>query len=208
MSGLRLFTTLDIESINKQKNEIMKNLKFTLIMFITVFTFSLNAETPGKYVSTKTHIKFFSTTPAEDIEANNTTSVSTINQKTGEVVFSVPMQGFEFDKSMMQKHFNNDKFLDTKTHPKAKLKVNIINIDQVDFTKDGTYSADVEGELTIKDVTKSVKEIGTLRVNAGVIELQSKFKITLADYGIYFVDGKPSTNVAKSVEVTVQAEYQ
>ncbi len=180
-------------------------LSVVAILFLSVAAYGQNSD---KLVSTKTHIKFFSTTPAEDIEANNTTSVSTINQKTGEVVFSVPMQGFEFDKSMMQKHFNNDKFLDTKTHPKAKLKVNIINIDQVDFTKDGTYSADVEGELTIKDVTKSVKEIGTLRVNAGVIELQSKFKITLADYGIYFVDGKPSTNVAKSVEVTVQAEYQ
>ena len=50
---------------------------------------------------------------------------------------------------------------------KAKLKANIINADQVDFTKDGT---------------KSVKESG-----------------------ITFIDGKPSTNIAKSVEVTVQA---
>ena len=180
-------------------------LSIVAILFLSVAGYGQN---PDKLVSTKTHVKFFSTTPAEDIEANNTASVSTINQKTGEVVFSVPMQGFEFKKSTMQKHFNSDKFLDTKTHPKAKLKAIVVNVDQVDFSKNGTYSAIVEGELTIKDVTKSVKENGTISVNGNVIELQGKFEITLADYGISFIDGKPSTNIAKSVEVTVKAEYQ
>jgi len=103
---------------------------------------------------------------------------------------------------------SSDKLVSTKTHPKAKLKANIINIDQVDFTKDGTYSADVEGELTIRELTKSVEESGTIRVNGNVIELQSIFNITLTDYDITFINNKPSTNIAKSVEVTVQAEYQ
>ena len=186
----------------------MKKSALLSVVAILLLSVAGYGQTSDKLVSTKTQISVFSTTPAEDIEANNTTSVGTINQKTGEVVFSVPMQGFEFEKSLMQKHFNSDKFLDTKAHPKAKLKANIINIDQVDFTKDGTYSVDVEGELTIKDVTKSVKENGTLTVNGNAIELQSKFEITLADYGISFIKGKPSTNIAKTVEVTVQAEYQ
>ena len=186
----------------------MKKSVLALIVSILFLSSAGYGQNSDKLVSTKTQISFFSTTPAEDIEANNSTSVSTINQKTGEVVFSVPMQGFEFEKSLMQKHFNSNKFLDTKSHPKAKLKANIINIDQIDFTKDGTYSADVEGELTLKDVTKPVKENGTLKVNGNVVELHSKFNITLADYGISFIDGKPSTNIAKSVEVTVKAEYQ
>lgn len=166
------------------------------------------AQGSDKLVSTKTHIKFFSTTPAENIEANNTTSVSTINKVTGEVVFSVPMQGFEFEKALMQKHFNSDKFLDTKTHPKAKFKAKITNPDQVNFSKDGTYSTTIEGELTIKGVTKPIKEKGTITVNGNTIEVQSKINVTLADYEISFVEGKPSTNIAKTVEVTVHAEYQ
>jgi len=32
--------------------------------------------------------------------------VSTLDSKTGEMVFSVPIQSFEFEKSMMQKHFS------------------------------------------------------------------------------------------------------
>jgi polyisoprenoid-binding protein YceI len=183
----------------------MKKLVLLLVVVALFAGFSVNGQ--SKLVSSKSHIKFFSTTPAEDIQANNTTSVSTINPATGEIVFSVPMQGFEFEKALMQKHFNSDKFLDTKTHPKAKLKGKIINIDKVDFSKDGTYDAHVEGELTIKGVTKPVHEMGKITITGGKVDASSKFNITLADYGITFVKGKPASNIAKTVEVTLQAEY-
>ncbi len=153
------------------------------------------SQTSGKLVSSKTQITFFSSTPAENIKANNSTSVSTINKETGEVVFSVPMQGFEFEKALMQKHFNSDKFLDTQTYPKAKLKAKITNLSQIDLSKDGTYATDVEGDLTIKDVTKPIKEKGTITVKGGVYEVQSKFNVTLADYKVTFAEGKPSTIV-------------
>jgi polyisoprenoid-binding protein YceI len=160
-----------------------------------------------KLVNSKSHIRFFSTTPAEDIEANNTASVSTINKTTGQVVFSVPMQGFEFEKALMQKHFNSDKFLDTQTYPKAKLKGKITNLNEIDFTKDGTYNAVVEGELTLKEKTNPVKEKGTVTIKGGKVNIYSQFNVILADYGIEFVKGKPASNIAKTVEVTVNAEY-
>ncbi len=209
MSGLRLFTTLDIESINKQKNEIMKNLKFTLIMFITVFTFSLNAETPGKYVSTKTHIKFFSTTPVEDIEAHNYATVSTIAPSSGEVIFSVPIQSFEFEKAMMQQHFNNEHFLESSVFPKSKFKGTITNLDEIDFTKNGEYKAEIEGSMTIKDKTNPINETGTIKVNGQILTINSTFHITLADYGITFNDSEMvSTKIGKSIEITITGEYE
>ncbi|MCJ7759268.1 MAG: YceI family protein [Gillisia sp.] len=161
-----------------------------------------------KLVSSETHIKFFSTTPVEDIEANNFKSVSTFNQATGELVFSVPMQSFEFEKSKMQKHFNSDKFLDTKSNPKATLKATLSNPEKVDFNKAGVYSALVSGNLTINGVTKAINENVTFEVKGNEIILNSKFNITLADYKIAFDKGKPSTNIAKTVEVTVVARYQ
>jgi len=171
----------------------------------TLFAFTLPA---GKLVSSKTHIKFFSHTSVEDIQANNYTSVSTIDPTTGDVVFSVPMQSFEFEKALMQKHFNGEDFLDTKQFPKAKLKGKITNLAQINLEKDGTYQANVEGELTIKGVTKPIKEKGTVTVKGNKISVQSTFNVTLADYGITFVKGKPASNIAKTVEVTVHAEYQ
>lgn len=179
-------------------------------MIAAAFFFSAAgiSQSSSKLVSTKTHIKFFSTTPAEDIEAFNTTSVSTIDKTSGDVVFSVPMQGFEFEKSLMQKHFNNDKFLDTKKYPEAKLKARVTNLEDVDFETDGKYPATVKGELTIKGVTKPVSENGTITVKGNTVNVKSTFDVTLADYGVTFAGGKPSTNIAKTVEVTVQAEYQ
>jgi len=185
----------------------MKKRNLITVALTALIAIASYSQTGEKLVSSKTHIKFFSSTPAEDIEANNYTSVSTINTGTGDVVFSVPMQGFEFEKSTMQKHFNNKDFLNTKAYPKAKLKAIITNLDEIDFSKDGTYIAKIEGELTIKDVAKPLNEKGTITVKGKTVEVQSVFNVTLADFGITFVKGKPSSNIAKTVEVTVHAEY-
>ena len=178
--------------------------KFLTIVALVGFTMTGFAQ---KQVSTKSHIKFFSSTPAENIEANNYASVGTLNIDTGEIVFSVPMQSFEFEKALMQEHFNSKKFLDTKKNPKAKLTGKIANPEKVNFGKDGSYNAVVEGDLTINGVTNPIKENITFNVQNGKIELQSKFNVTLADYKVAFKGGKPSTNIAKVVEVTVLANY-
>ncbi len=188
---------------------MMKNTLFSVVLILLAAMFSAFVSPfEGKLTSQKTHISFFSHTPVEDITANNYKSVSTIDTQTGEVVFSVPMQSFEFEKALMQKHFNNKDFLDTKAHPKAKLTGRILNLASIDFSKDGEYPAEIEGEMTIKGVAKPIKETGKINVKDGIVIVESKFNITLADYGITFAKGKPSTNIAKTVEVTVLAEYK
>lgn len=185
----------------------MKNLIksiFVLAIAFSLFSFNLPDD---KVVSKKSNISFFSHTALEDIEAKNTASVSTLNKVTGDVVFSVPMQGFEFEKALMQKHFNSSKFLDTKKFPKAKLKAKITNISDIDFSKDGTYIAKVKGDLTIKGVKIEISEQGSIIIKGEKIELKSKFNVTLADFGITFAKGKPASNVAKTLEISVQAVY-
>ncbi|MDZ7738094.1 MAG: YceI family protein [Bacteroidales bacterium] len=162
-----------------------KKMLFTIIL-ATALTGAVLSQSTGRLVTDRSQIKFFSSTPAEDIEAVNTAAVGTIDMGSGEVVFSVPMQGFEFEKSLMQKHFNNDNFLDTKAFPKAKLTGRIINIDEVDFDSDGKYDATVEGEMTIKGVTKPFSAKGSLSVEGEKADVSSVFNITLADYGITF----------------------
>lgn len=185
----------------------MKIRNILLSTVILLAGLSLTAQ-EGRFISENTHIKFFSTTPAEDIEANNYGSTSTIDPENGNVVFVVPMQGFEFEKSLMQKHFNQRKFLHTSKYPDARLVGAIKNIETIDFDTDGTYEAVVEGNLTIKGVTNPISETGTLIVKAGQIEVESVFDVTLADYDITFRRGKPSTNIADTVEVTVKAIYK
>lgn len=183
----------------------MKKLIFALpFAASTLFAFTFS----GRLISKSTHVKFFSHTTVEDITANNYKVVSTLDPSTGEVGFSVPMQSFEFEKALMQEHFNGKDFLNTKDFPKAKFAGKITNLSEIDFSKDGTYNATVSGEMTIKDVAKPLETTGTITVSGKNATANSTFKLVLADYGITFKKGKPSTNIAKEIEATVKAEYQ
>ncbi len=185
----------------------MKKLTFVVI---TMIAFALAAFKPvaSKLVSKAGHISFFSHTAVEDITANNYKVTSTLETTTGDVVFSLPMQSFEFEKALMQEHFNGKDFLNTKEFPKAKFTGKITNVGAIDFTKDGKYEAEVAGELTLKATSKPVNAKGTVTVSGATVTVDTKFNLTLADYGIVFKKGKPSTNIAKEVEVTVHAEHQ
>ena len=188
----------------------MKKMKKTILsIMVAGLVLTTTAFTPdgGKLISKTGHINFFSHTNLEDITANNYKVVSTLDPSTGNVVFSVPMQAFEFEKSLMQKHYNSKKFLDTKTYPKAKLKGTITNLSDINFSKDGTYNANIKGELELHGVTNQISEKSTITVKGDKVTVDAKMTITLVDYKINFKKGKPSTNIAKTVDVTIKADY-
>lgn len=184
-----------------KKTTIISTLVAVIILLTSVSASAQNL------VSSKTHFKFFSTTPAEDIEANNYKAVGTLETNSGDLVFSVPMQSFEFEKALMQEHFNSKKFLDTKTNPKAKLVGKIVDLSKIDFSTDGSYDVDISGDLTINGVTNHINEKATITIFEGKASLNSTLNVTLNDYKIAFESGKPSTNIAKTVEVTVVSIY-
>jgi polyisoprenoid-binding protein YceI len=161
----------------------------------------------NKLVSKSGHVNFFSHTALEDISANNYKLVTTLDTETGVMVFSVPMQSFEFEKALMQKHFNSKKFLDTKTFPKAKFTGSITNLSDINFGADGIYTAKVSGDLTIHGATKAINETATITVAGGKVTIDVALSITLADYNIAFAKGKPSTNIAKTVDAKIKAEF-
>jgi polyisoprenoid-binding protein YceI len=185
----------------------MKKVVLTNLALIGLTLLSAFSPIAEKLTSKKSHITFFSHTDIEDIKANNYKAVSTIETATGTVVFSVPMQSFEFEKALMQKHFNSAKFLDTQQFPKGKFVGKITNLSSVHFDKEGIYDATIQGDMTIHGETKNIVEKGTIIVKGNSVEMKSKFTLKLADYKIAFEKGKPSTNIAKTVGITVDVEY-
>jgi len=186
----------------------MKQLFFTIaVTGLLAVTSAFTIPTVSKLVSKTGHINFFSHTVLEDISADNYKVVSTLDTGTGEVVYSVPMQSFEFEKALMQKHYNSAKFLDTKQFPKAKFKGKITNLTDINFEQDGSYSATITGEMTLHGVTKLINETATISVVGGTITVETKMQLTLADYNISFKKGKPSTNIAKTIAVTSKSVY-
>ncbi len=183
----------------------MKHLFLTVSLIILAFS-GIKAQ---DYMTKTGHAQFFSETVAENITANNYKMVSTLDTKTGAMIFSVPIQSFEFEKALMQKHFNQENFMDSKKFPKAKFKGKIDNINKVDFSKPGVYDVTVSGDMTMKGVTKHMTEKGTIEVKGNEILAKSTFNIAIADFGI----GKPTSkskkeNVADIIKVSVDLNYK
>lgn len=183
-------------------------MKKSVLAIFGLIAFVLFAFGPAtKLTSTKTHIRFFSHTPVEDIEAHNHQAIATLDQASGALAFSVPMQGFEFEKALMQKHFNQPNFLDTKKYPKATFSGQIVDFSNIDLQKNGKYQVLVKGTMNLHGQSKEISEKGVLEVKGGEIHSQAKFNLALADYGIVFEKGKPASNIAKTVEVTTEAIF-
>jgi len=185
---------------------IKKGLQYGLAT-AAIGLFSAFTPITGKLIGNGGQATLYSHTAVEDINATNNNVTGTIEPTSGKVVVVVPMQSFEFEKSMMQKHFNGKKFLNTKEFPKAKFVGHIANIGHVKFDADGTYHVTVKGNLTIKGKTNEITEKGTVVVTEGKVTSNIKFNIVLADYGVEFTKGKPSTKIAKTVEITSKIIY-
>lgn len=178
-------------------------LSFASILALTAFT----AVPPAKLVAKDAHISFYSHTAVEDITADNYKVTTTLDTQTGDLVFSVPMQSFEFEKALMQKHYNSKNFLDTKKYPKAKFVGKITNMGDINLNEEGSYTAQISGEMTIKESTRPFTAKADITVTSAQLSLGSKMNVVLADYGVTFSKGKPSTNISKEIEVTVEANY-
>lgn len=174
---------------------------------ITLLLFAY-APLSGKTSSSRSRLIIFAhTNHIVDIDAENYSSKSTIDMTNGEIEFSVPMQNFEFKNALMQTHYNRKEFMDTEQFPWTKFKAKIKNIDKINFYGDGVYQATVEGTLCIKGITKTIKEKGVITVKKGVITVESVITITLSDYKIIFADIPFASDIKKTVEVSMFAEY-
>jgi polyisoprenoid-binding protein YceI len=179
----------------------MKTRVSVLIALSFLFT-SLSAQ---KLVSKNSHIWFYSHTPVEDIEAHNRQAVSILDPSTGELVFNLLVKSFEFKIALMQEHFNEN-YMESDKYPKAAFKGKITNNASVDYKKDGTYLAEVSGDLTIRNVTKPVTSKGTITVKGGTVTAMAEFYVKPADYDIT-IPAVVENKIAKEVKVTVDAPY-
>jgi polyisoprenoid-binding protein YceI len=151
----------------------------------------------------------FNATTAKDAQpkAENKTVIASIDIDKGTVAFEVIVKNFSFENPMMQEHFNSATWMDSEKFPTASFKGNIANLSAINFKKDGTYAAQVKGDLTIHGVTKSVTSAGSISVVGGTVKIVSDFSVALADYGVNgpaIVAGK----VAIEPKISVSAEMK
>jgi polyisoprenoid-binding protein YceI len=116
------------------------------------------------------------------------------------------MKAFEFEKALMMEHFHEN-YAESDKYPKSVFKGFITNITSVNFTKDGKYSVQYKGNLTLHGVTKEITGNGTLEVKGGKIVSSSTFMILLADYKIE-IPSLVKDKISNEVKIVVNAAYE
>ena len=118
-----------------------------------------------RYGTRNGHVSFRSETPIENIEADNHKVSSVFDAGTGDVQFAVLIKAFEFEKALMQEHFNEN-YMESTTYPKATFTGKLRGAGAEEMTRSGTYVVDVTGDLTIHGVTRPMNAKGSITVAA------------------------------------------
>lgn len=174
----------------------MKTALALLTIFVSMCGFS------QKFKTANSEVHFFSSAPLEDIEARSTQATSLIDVTEKTIAIVIPMRSFEFEKSLMKEHFNEN-YIESDKYPNASFKGVIENWDdQLDQD-----SAVAVGELTMHGVTRDVELTGLITQEKDRIKVDAQFSIVLADYKIK-IPKIVWQNIAEEVEVTTVLEYQ
>lgn len=193
---------------------------FILTILISASTLSLQAQ--DIFICKELNIHFFSEAPLENIEASTSKSVSAINLTEKTVFFKVPIKAFEFEKALMQEHFNEN-YMESEEFPYGIYKgtftvlgsaerastqdVSDMDPKDIDITVPGVYEIEVTGTMEIHGVKKAYVEKGTLTVTKDGLELDHVFTISVADHDIE-IPSIVVQNIAEEIEVTVKGSYK
>ncbi|MDG2432678.1 YceI family protein [Flavobacterium sp.] len=172
--------------------------KILLLLLLSCIT--VNAQ--KKWTTHKAIISFEASVPLfEPIEAENRSTICIIDTNRSTINFVVKMKDFQFERKLMQQHFNEN-YLETKKYPKATFKGTILNFDWVDFTTiQSTFY--VEGIITIHGQSKKIKAAIVLKKNGKQLVLTTNFSLNTDDFGIaipFLVRDKIDRNVKVHLE--------
>lgn len=180
-------------------------MKKAIILSIAILAFSISSFSQ-KYLTKNGTISFYSEAPMETIEAINNHVNCAFDTETADMVFKVLIKGFEFEKALMQEHFNEN-YMYSDKFPNATFVGKVKDWNVADFKEGASVDVMVEGGLTIKGVTQQVSEKGIIAMKDGKIHATTVFPVKLEDYEVKI----PKTvvdNIAETVEVTVDVTLE
>lgn len=170
------------------------------LFFITILMLNTTA-IAQKFITKSGHIKFYSETPMETIEANNRQVNSAYNHDDGAIVFKILMKSFEFEKALMQEHFNEN-YVESDEFPNALFQGNIINNSDIDLAIFGEVEVKVKGRITIHGITKDIEAMALMDIQKDKINAHAKMTIDPSDFDIK-IPGAVIKNIAKEIEVSI-----
>lgn len=175
-----------------------------LLTGLLLFTGIMCGYSQEKYITKSGHISFFSSTPVEDIQADNKQVLSIVDTTNGKVAIAILMKSFLFDKSLMQEHFNEN-YVESDRYPKAIFKGDITNLNAV---LTGAKEAIIKGSLNLHGVSKpiTVTSAYITKDTKGIL-LKGNFAVKPADFNIK-IPSVVQNNIANEVVVSFELNHE
>ena len=180
-------------------------MKTKIIKLFLLFGMLSSLSAQDKLITKTGHVWFYSHAPLEDIEAHSHQAASIIVMEKGTIAVMIPIMSFEFKKTLMQEHFNEN-YMQSAKYPKATFTGGIKDMSEINLSKNGIYKTTVEGDLTIHNITHQVKVDGTVEVKDGKYNIKAKFKVLLKDYNIA-VESRFSNNISPTIDINVDLDF-
>ena len=175
----------------------------TRLMFLLyLIVFSVGIVDAQVYKVTSSKVKFKSDAPLEIITAESTELNGLLDIKTKQFAFTVNNESFKgFNSQLQQTHFN-DNYLETDKYPTISFSGKII--DEIDFTKTGSYVVRTKGMMNIKGVNREQLIKTVVEIKEGKIKVNAAFIVLLDDYNIR-IPRIVSQKIAPEIQIDLSA---
>jgi hypothetical protein len=188
--------------VTKKENELIKRTMkkpFLLLLVAAVITSSIFGQINILYSTNNGTINFRSDAPFETIKATSKQLKGVLDASKKTFAFKVSMASFEgFNSALQREHFNEN-YIETNKYPDAAFQGKVI--EDIDFSKEGTYTIRAKGNFTVHGVSQERIIKNDVVVQGGKIAIKSAFTVLLNDHNI------PIPKVVKdklSSEINVQ----
>jgi polyisoprenoid-binding protein YceI len=151
------------------------------ILFIIFCSVQISAFTQI-YIGKTGTTKFVSEAPLELIKAQTDKTNGVFDIPNKSVAFSIPVETFEGFNSGLQKEHFKENYMETSKYKNATFKGKII--EDVDFTKNGTYQVRAKGVFNIHGTEQEKIVKGKITVKDKEIIIETKFEVPLEDHNI------------------------
>lgn len=158
----------------------------------------------SKYMTREGFASFFSHAPLEDIYAENNTVSCMLNTQSGEIAFIIPIKEFQFEKSLMKEHFNEN-YLESDLFPTSTFVGKIESWNEIKGLDSSKVT--VSGDIMIHGYKKTITENGLYKKSGDTIIGETTFHIKLEDFGIK-IPTIVFKNIAEIVDVTIRVELK
>lgn len=176
--------------------------KILLVLTIGLLITNL-AQAQNRLVDKSAKVRFYSESPMENIEATTSQALGILDLDNGKVATSILMKSFNFEKALMQEHFNEN-YVESDKFPKATFSGTFDS--EVDFDQVGEIIVETSGKLTIHGVTKPVTAVVKMNITKEVITASTTMMVKVEDYEIE-IPKVVVNNIAEEIEVTANFTF-